>query len=179
MTEHPHTKDSRTAADAQVALDQYAPKLYQYLSRRLRSNRDVEDLVQYVYQRFLQSPQHELVRQPEAYLYRIAANVINEWSLHKQREIVTFDSDVVDAVTERLPDTGAWKDDIADQYATRQQLQRILAQVPVQYRVVFVMNVRDGLTCREIARQLGISPLTAKKYLTRALACCRSAQWSR
>jgi RNA polymerase sigma factor (sigma-70 family) len=179
MTENHEIRDSRAAAHGRVALDQYAPKLYRYLARRLRSSQDVEDLVQYVYQRFLQSPQHELVRQPEAYLYRIAANVINEWSLHKQREIVTFDSQAVEEMTERPPNADGWQDDIADRYATEQQLRRILAQVPLQYRVVFILNVRDGLTCQEIARQLKITPLTAKKYLTRALAFCRSAQWAR
>jgi RNA polymerase sigma-70 factor (ECF subfamily) len=179
MTRNRQIRSAGSATPNSVALEQYAPKLYRYLARRLRQSQDIEDLVQYVYQRFLQSPRHELVRQPEAYLYRIAANVINEWSLHKRREIVSFDSDAVEEMTERPAETSVWTDDVGDQYATQQQLQRILAQVPLQYRVVFLMNVRDGLTCQEIAGQLGITALTAKKYLSRALAYCRSAHWSR
>lgn len=179
MTEQRHPRNSPQPPSDTARLDQYAPRLYRYLARRLRGNQDVEDLVQYVYQRFLQSPQHELVHQPEAYLYRIAANVINEWSLHRRREIVSYDSESVEEVSERLPQDGASHDELTDQFATQQQLQRILAQVPAQYRAVFIMNVRDGLTCREIAQQLGITPLTAKKYLTRALAYCRAAQWTR
>jgi len=149
------------------------------LAKRVRGNQDIEDLVQYVYQRFLQSPQHELVRQPEAYLYRIAANVINERSLHNEREIITYDSETLIETADQSIDTFAAKDEVGDRLARREQLQRILAQVPVKYRVVFLLSTRDGLTCSEIARELRITPQSAKKYLSRAFAYCRSADWSR
>lgn len=174
----PHPKP-RNAATGTAGLAAHAPRLFRYLASRLRRHQDIEDLVQYVFQRFLQSPQHEIVRQPEAYLYRIASNVINEWALHRKREIVSFDSETMDLHAEQDLASRVWTEDIADRLALEQQLQRILAQVPVHYRAVLILNVRDGLTCEEIGRELGITKQTAKKYLSRGLASCRAAQWDR
>ncbi len=162
-----------------VALSRHAPQLFRYLARRLRRRQDAEDLVQYVYQRFLQSPQAELVRQPEAYLYRIAANVLHEWGLHQKREILLYDTQTAEDVAESLSASETSRDPIGDAFAAQQQLERVLAQIPRNYRAVLILNVREGLTCAEIAQKLGITPLTAKKYLTRALAACRAAHWDR
>jgi RNA polymerase sigma factor (sigma-70 family) len=179
VTRNPKVRSEPRLAGSEAGLDQYAPGLYRYLARRVRRNQHIEDLVQYVYQRFLQSPGHELVRQPQAYLYRIAANVFNEWALHEGREIITYDSESLAEKADQSIDAFAAKDDLSDRVALEEQLQRILAQVPAKYRVVFLLSTRDGLTCREIAEQLHITPQTAKKYLSRALAYCRSADWNR
>ncbi len=162
---------------ADDTLVRHAPALYRFLTRRLRSRMQVEDLVQYVYLRFLQSPQHELVRNVEGYLLRIAANVINESALHQRREIVTYDSETADAMGERQEEQSGWRDEVAQQFASQQQLERVLAQVPLTYRAVLALWLWDDLPPDRIAGRLGLSTQSVKKYIARGLAYCRQADW--
>lgn len=164
--------------DPRAGLARHAPGLYRFLTRRLRRRVEVDDLVQYVYLRFLQSPQHELVRNIESYLYRIAANVVNEFALHKRREIVTYDSETADAAGERRSETDIWQDDLTEKFATEQQLERVLAQVPATYRAVLAFWLWEDMSQEDIARRLGLSPQSVKKYIARGLAYCRQANWN-
>ena len=159
-----------------LELEQYQPELHRYLVRCMRSNRDIEDLLQDVYVRFLQSPHKDLVRQPRPYLYRIAANVVAEFNLRQRRQPLTYDSDIAN---EKLEEKSA-ADDLADAHNDqRQLLTKILQRLPKIYRTVLVMRMREGLTHEEIAQKLNLAPVTARTYLSRALALCRAAQWDR
>jgi RNA polymerase sigma-70 factor (ECF subfamily) len=152
----------------------YHPGLYRFLLRRLRGMREAEDLAQDVYIRFLQVPHHALVRRPQAYLYRIAANLVSEFSLRQKRGPVVFDSDVVEELSERL---GATADEPADQIQADEhleRLERVIAQLPATYQAVLLLRVRDGLSRDAIAKKLGLSVQTVKKYLFRAIAQCRA-----
>jgi RNA polymerase sigma factor (sigma-70 family) len=163
-----------------AAIEKHQPALYRFLMRRLGGNEEARDLAQDVYLRFLQSPHNALVRQPQAYLYRIAANLVNEYALRQKREQVTYDSDAVQELHEHTGD--AWTDEPGDQLNREQEvarLERVLGQLPAVYQAVLVLRTRDGLTREAIARELGLSPQTVKKYLFRAVAHCRTADWSR
>ena len=172
-----------SAADGSLAtaLRQYAPLLFRFLLNRLRRS-DVtyaEDLLQQVFLRFWQSPQRELVRKPDAYLYRIAEHVLSEFLLRRSRSLVTFDSETVEQLADEPASGGDWREGIGDQAALEQQLERVLAQIPPMYRAVLILSTRDGLTYAEISKRLNITEKTAKTYFSRALACCRAADWNR
>lgn len=174
----PKSGEKGPGDDPRTALAHHAPGLYRFLTRRLRQKVEVDDMVQYVYLRFLQSPHHELVRNIESYLYRIAANVVNEFALHHRREIVTYDSETADALGEQRSDHDLGRDNFTDTFASEQELQRVLAQVPATYRAVLALWLWEDLSQKEIARRLGLSPLSVKKYIARGLAYCRQADWS-
>jgi len=156
------------------ACEQYHAELHRFLMRRLRGSHHAQDLAQEAYLRLLRVERAELVRQPRAYLYRIAVNLISEFRLRARREPVVFDSEALaqaaEHVADTLPDAGERSDDA-------QQIDLILEQLPPLYRAIFVLRKRDGLSYQEIARQLDISVHTVKKYLARAVAKCRSARW--
>jgi RNA polymerase sigma factor (sigma-70 family) len=59
------------------------------------------------------------------------------------------------------------------------QLESVLAQLPPLHAAILVMKKRDGLSMEEIASELGISIHTVKKYLCRAMAQARAADWDR
>jgi RNA polymerase sigma-70 factor (ECF subfamily) len=158
-------------------LAEYAPALHRFLARRLRSRVDTDDLMQYVYLRFLQSPQHEVVRNIEGYLYRIATNVINEFALHQRREIVTYDSETADAVSEHRAQGNVWRDELVEQFANEQELEQVLAQVPIAYRRVLIAWLWEDLSHEEIGERLGLTPQTVKQYIVRGIAYCRRADW--
>jgi RNA polymerase sigma-70 factor (ECF subfamily) len=117
------------------------------------------------------------VRKPQAYLYRIASNLVYEFKLRERNEPVSFDSDAVEHAVESpaVPATN----DASEGLSLSQQLETVLGQLPPLYRAVFVLRKRDGMSYSEIARTLDISVHTVKKYLARAVAQCRCARWDR
>ena len=58
--------------------------------------------------------------------------------------------------------------------ATADEVARITAALPPRVREVYGLSRGEGLTHREIAERLGISPKTVELHLTRALAALRS-----
>lgn len=54
-------------------------------------------------------------------------------------------------------------------------LRRTVDGLPPKCRVVFLLSRDHGLTMREIALRLGISPKTVEKHLLRAMTECRQA----
>jgi RNA polymerase sigma-70 factor (ECF subfamily) len=168
-----------SAAPASYAIEQHQPGLYRFLIRRLRGAEDAQDLAQDVYLRFLQVQHNELVRQPQAYLYRIAANLVSEFSLRRKNHPVTYDSRAVQNRTEHPDDI--WTDEVGESLNRQQELQQlehVLTQLPAAYQAVLLLRTRDGLSRDEIAKELGLSPQTVKKYLFRAIAHCRAARWT-
>ncbi len=159
------------------AFEQYHAGLHRFLMRRLRSMHHAQDLAQETYLRLLRMDRQELVRKPQAYLYRIAANLVYEFKLRERNEPVCFDSEAVEHAVESpaVPATA----DASEGVSLHQQLEAVLGQLPPLYRAVFVLRKRDGMTYAEIARTLDISVHTVKKYLTRAVAQCRCARWDR
>jgi RNA polymerase sigma factor (sigma-70 family) len=149
--------------------------LVRFILSRLRSAEDARDLAQETYLRFLQVPDAAVIRQPLRYLYRIALNLVYEFSLRRDRSIVTFDSQVADEQAARMPpESGA---EPGQELATAEQLDRILNQIPPHYRRVLVMHKRDGLSYAQIAAETGLSKQSVQKYLARAIAAARMAKW--
>jgi RNA polymerase sigma factor (sigma-70 family) len=164
---------------ATFAMEQYAAELHAFLVKRLRRRQDADDLLQSIYMRFLQTPHTDLVRQPRAYLYRIATNMISEFNLRKQREPVLYDSDLVAKAVERTPLIETASDPFGDRLAFQEQLDRIVQQLPATYRAVLLLRVLHGASFQEIGAKFGITEQSARKYLVRAMTLLRQADWSR
>ena len=159
-----------------AAFEQYHAGLHRFLLRRLRSTQNAQDLAQETYLRLLRMDTHELVRKPQAYLYRIASNLVYEFKLRERNEPVAFDSEAFERAAEA---TASGAIDASEAVSFAQQLEAVLGQLPPLYRAVFVLRKRDGMSYSEIARTLDISVHTVKKYLARAVAQCRCARWDR
>jgi RNA polymerase sigma-70 factor (ECF subfamily) len=169
--------DSRGETLAGATFEQYHAGLQRFLMRRLRSAQNAQDLAQEAYLRLLRIGRGELVRKPQAYLYRIASNLVYEFQLRERKDPVTFDSEALEHLAEHPAALPA--DDTSEQFDVEEVLARVLAQLPPLHRAVFVLRKRDGLSYIEISSQLRISVHTVKKYLARAMAMCRAADWKR
>jgi RNA polymerase sigma-70 factor (ECF subfamily) len=165
------------ASLAETVFDRYRRNLQRFLIQRLRGSQDASDLSQEVYLRLLRVPDLSLVRQPRAYLFRIAANVVYEFHIGRQQESVTFDSEILDAVTENPPEPT--QDELAERLHTERQLEAVLAQLSPLYRAILLMQKRDGMSYAEIGKELRLSVHTVEKYLFRALAMVRATKWER
>src|SRR5579864_5933728 len=100
----------------------------------MRHRQDVEDLLQEVYVRFLQSPHQELVRQPRPYLYRIATNVVAEFNLRQKRQPLTYDSEATLGQLEEDSAADAWRDSLGERLHNRQLLKKLLTRLPKVHR---------------------------------------------
>jgi RNA polymerase sigma-70 factor (ECF subfamily) len=150
----------------------YGPRLRRFLAVRLRNADDVPDLAQEVFLRLLRVEGYEGIRSPEAYLFTIASHVVHQHAVRRSSEPVSVD------ITEVFPElrTSAC-DDPPDQAVHAQQideLERILAHLPVRVATALVLHRVAGYSVQEVGDELGVSRETAKKYLARAVEHCRT-----
>lgn len=144
--------------------------LLRYLSSRLPNGEDARDLAQESYLRLLRRSRDDLVRHPEAYLFRIAANLMYEHWLAVRPER----NSRADSVDPDLLDS----DELSIEAAAAQQqcvdaLERVLRVMPPMRQKVVLLHRRDGMTYAEISAKLGISVGMVRKHLAKGLARCR------
>lgn len=156
--------------------------LRNYLRRRLRNPDDLDDLAQEVYLRLLRIRDEERinsVREPMAYVYAIAANVVADWhrSTHRfaERGLALEDGEqelngAIEAIREEDP---------ADRIASQQHIEKLLAQLPPIQAAALLLHSRDGFSYEEIAAKLNLSIGMVHYHLTRAKARIRLAPWEK
>lgn len=144
--------------------------LLRYLTSRLPNGEDAKDLAQETYLRLLRRNRDELVRHPEAYLFRIAANLMYENWL-KVRPEGNARSDTVDP--ELLDSEELSTEAVVAQQQCVDALERVLRVMPPMRQRVVLLHRRDGMTYTEISAKLGISVGMVKKHLAKGLARCR------
>lgn len=160
-----------TDATASALFEEYGSSLMRYLVFRVGNESDASDLSQEAYLRLTRVARADLIEKPAAYLFRIAANLANEFHLRHQRAPTTVP---LESMESHLSDAGAFERQMEARSAI-QALDVLLNQMPPLYKAVLLLRKRDGLSHAEIAQKLDLSPHTVHKYLTRALAQCRDA----
>jgi RNA polymerase sigma factor (sigma-70 family) len=145
--------------------------LQAFFRRRVRSKADAADLAQEVYVRMLRIRDEEAIRDPVRYLYTVANNLVKEHAVLDRRQANGIDIDEAPA-HERLETLPAFDGDLdATQRVAR--LGVVLKQLPPKCRAAVELRFTQGLSFREIAVHLGVSPQMAKKYVAQALGHCR------
>jgi RNA polymerase sigma-70 factor (ECF subfamily) len=142
--------------------------LLRFLQARLPCVHDAEDLAQEVYLRLMRVTDRERIRNPRAYVLRVAANVVHEWRL-LARNRLTHSADPLDHLPDGL-------DTVSEAEIQRQsrELEAALCTLSPKCRAVVLMHRRDHYTYEEIAGKLGISVSMVKKYLVKGLAVCQT-----
>ena len=143
------------------------PDLHRYVQRRLRGSADVADLTQEIFERFIRGDWQARARNPSAYLFGIASNVVADALMAERRDVVTYDSDVVSAATES--GAGTTQAD-ADTVALQDELTRALQHLPEVHRVALLLTKRDGLSSREAAQRMGTTEGSVRVYVCEARA---------
>lgn len=144
--------------------------LVRFIARRLRSVADARDLAHEAYVRLLRVKRKDLIRDPQAYLFRIAANILYEFELKRKADAAGMTRcatyELVDA------DSGLPERDVEALLAAK-RIEAVLGQLSPRCRAVLILYRRDGLSYKEISAQIGISTSMVKKYLARGLRHCR------
>ncbi|RZJ43722.1 MAG: sigma-70 family RNA polymerase sigma factor [Brevundimonas sp.] len=157
---------------AEVWLDA-RPALVRFLTARTGSSATAEDLAQDVWLR-VQALTEEAaaeVRHPEAFLYRMAANLALDGSkaqrragardLEWRRAHVAGDAD--DAQDAPSAEDAVW---------ARQKLEKVRAaigQMPPKAAEAFRLHKLEGLSQSEVADRMGVSRSAVEKYISASL----------
>jgi RNA polymerase sigma factor (sigma-70 family) len=121
--------------------------------------------------RMLRISDQEAIRNPVHYLYTVANNLVKEHAVLDRRQASGIDIDEAPAheQLETLPDIRRGpRCDTAGRAA-----RVVLKQLRPKCRAAVELRFTQGLSFREIAMHLGVSPQMAKKYVAQALSHCR------
>lgn len=142
--------------------------LRQHLTRRFGCA-DAAEAVQDAWLRIGEAAAIPTLRDPEAYLVRLAGNIAVDGrrAEHRRRLLARGIAAILDAAEERPgPEEAA---------LARDEVRRLadaLAELPPRVRVAFLAARLDGTPHREIARSLGVSLRTVDGDIRRALEHC-------
>jgi RNA polymerase sigma factor (sigma-70 family) len=144
--------------------------LVRFIARRLRNVSDARDVAHEAYVRLLRVKRKDLIRDPQAYLYRVAVNILYEFELKKKADAVGLARCAESQAAEA--DFGRPEQDV-EVLQARKRIEAVLSELTPKCRAVFIMYRRDGLSYKEIGARIGISTNMVKKYLARGLRHCR------
>jgi RNA polymerase sigma factor (sigma-70 family) len=126
------------------------------------SGADVNDVAQEVFLRLLRYDRAELVEYPQAYLFKMAANVANEWAI-RARSRRPHESKWL---------TGLLADDSPENEAARAEacaeVGRALALLTPRQRAILKLQFNDGLGRTQIAERLGTTERAIKRDLLKS-----------
>jgi RNA polymerase sigma factor (sigma-70 family) len=143
-------------------------QLRRYLASRMRNAvADVPDLAQEVFLRLLRIERHDVIRNPQAYLYTIASHVLHQ---HALRQTATPESvEIADVIPEleAVPETDP---ELQAECGQRlEELRRGLRAVSPGAYATLILHRYYGLPLGDISQRLGVSYSMTKKYLAKAL----------
>ena len=130
---------------------------------------DVEDLAQETYLRLLRARDLSGVRNPHAYLLRVASHVALEWRDRQPRADVMVDLEDDMLVDEHSPELEL------DARVSEKRLQQTLAEVSPTMRAVLLLKLRDERSCQDIAQELQLTVRQVQRYLARGYDRLRAA----
>lgn len=142
--------------------------LTRYLRRRLPGRIDPQDLAQEVYVRLLRVEQLEQIKEPQAYLYRVASNVAAEWRMRAVHSKPHSDAELDALVTDSTPES------LLDDAQVSAQLDSALNKMTPMVRAVIYLKLREDLSHEQIAEHLGITPRMVRRTLTTGYAQLRA-----
>ena len=141
-----------------------------WLSRRASvPAAELDDLAQEVFLRLLRYSEKTAVENPLGYLLRIAGNVASEWR-ERARVSKPHDQQWLD---ELLIEPDKEPENSVCQARTDENVQAAVDKLPFRQKQVLLLRVNEGLTYKEIAERLELSPRVVLRDLSRAYSQLR------
>lgn len=149
---------------------EHAAALRVYLIAKVNSAEEAEDIVQETFLRLHSAGNTQDIKQPRAFLFRVATNILID---HIRRRHA------------RIPETqlgGSADDHPADAISAEARMQsqdfrmafkQAIEELPPRRRQVIVMHKVLHKSYGEIAAELGITRSMVEQHMTRALRHCR------
>ena len=141
-----------------------------WLSRRASvPAAELDDLAQEVFLRLLRYSEKTTVENPLGYLLRIAGNVASEWR-ERARVSKPHDQEWLDDL---LIEPDKEPENSVCQARTDENVQAAVDKLPLRQKQVLLLRVNEGLTYKEIAARMQLSPRVVLRDLSRAYSQLR------
>jgi RNA polymerase sigma-70 factor (ECF subfamily) len=149
-----------------AVFDRYMERIYLFLYRRVGNREDAEDLTSEV---FLKASGQLDTERSEAsiahWLFTVARTVLADHWRRYYRHGSFLPLDEVRAAATAMPVEAVTPKDDTESY-----LERVLSALPERYRRVLELRFLSGMTIRETAEVMGLTPENVKVIQHRALA---------
>jgi RNA polymerase sigma factor (sigma-70 family) len=131
---------------------------------------DLDDVAQEVFVRLMRYSDDAVVEYPQSYLFRIAANVLNEWR-ERARNCLPHD-DVWLADLQIEPE--AEPENAVEHDLAGACVRRAVNRLRPRHREVLLLHIKEDLTYKQIASRLALTPRVVRRDIARAYAQLRS-----
>jgi RNA polymerase sigma factor (sigma-70 family) len=112
---------------------------------------DLDDIAQEVFLRLLRYRTSELVTQPQAYLFKIAANVAAEWAIRARHRFEHEPHWLESLVAEDRVE------EAFDNVVVQNEIRRAIDTLTARERRIIKLHFEGGLTHAQIAERLGVT----------------------
>ena len=140
-------------------IDRIGDKLFNYLTIKLSSPLDAEDVLQEVFCRLVRyRVRFRFIQNPSAYVFRVARNEAIRFLKNRKTNVERYHSaeELAEVIQDNL---------IGLENETLNQTAKALAQIPEEQREIIVLKYFEELTFKEIASVCGISINTTTSRL--------------
>lgn len=171
LEDHDHSRDVGTDDVDEVAFRNLyrdeAPALVRFFRRRIRSQDEAEDLAHEALARFLRASPATQILTPQAYLKRIAINLLRDRAERGSTRLADLSVPLTEGV-----DQPALCDPHRE-LVGRQELahfDEVLRQLKPRTLDIFLLSRVDGYTYKEIAAKLGMTVFGVKWHMLKAIS---------
>ncbi len=164
--------------DVERAYERHRAELRSFFANVARRKAaHIEDLVHNVYLRLMEYPPAQVLREPQAYLFKLAWSELHRFHNKSAREPLAHDHDTL----ERLSMRSGWPAgaDEDSELTAEALLTQVMSRLPAIYGEVFVRFKWDGRTYKQIAAEFKLTPRQVKRYIARTLQCLKQARLER
>ncbi len=148
---------------------EYAEDLRRFLAKRRVVESDIKDVCQEVFLRLLRFERAEVVKNPAAYLFRVASNVAHDFKLRRP-DWASLEEDGVD-----IPESEPNPEERAEITYRHQRLYQALESLPPLPRAALILQAQEDLTYEAIAAKLGTTRRAVKRAVARGHELMRAA----
>lgn len=156
--------------------EKYSKVLYHFSYSILKSGTDAEELVQDVFLKIWEKRNKiDPMQSFRAYLFTVALNHIRRLFLNKVKED-SFKLHLYDVLLEQVSEPEKERKNFADYLRI---LDQEIQKLPEKQKEIFLLHKKEGLTVKEVASFLCISPKTVENQYTAAVRTIRGAFYAR
>ena len=148
----------------------YNEALVRFLSARLHSEQDAQEVAQEAYVRMLKLDEPNTVRHLQSYLFRTAANLAIDRLRRSQRRVTLA---VLEGGAAEASSPQPGQDAVLEGRQKLSLLECAIAELPPKCRKAFLLYKFEAWSYAEIADEMSLSQSMIRKYVIRALVYCR------
>ncbi|MEX9216186.1 RNA polymerase sigma factor [Providencia rettgeri] len=154
-------------SELQRLFARHSSSLCRYLNMYLIDHNLSMDITQESFARMAELMKTSTIQDFDAYLYRIAKNlIVDHFRLQKKQQLMAISDQQWQEIPSRVKGIEATV--IHDQQLA--QIQKIIQSLPPRTQEIFRLHREEGLAQTEVAQRLNISLSTVEKHLANALA---------